>query len=346
MALELARMRRVDLKSVIQQKDFIPWLLETGNIEVLQETIGFELSVQLLGTEKDHNLPDVMAKKLYAPDLGSWVLIESQYETTDNDFMARILGYIALVKPSNVIWIAERFSDKHKSILDWLNCMCSGQVQFYGLEIELWSVGKQIASKFNIVSRPQTWKKPDIKPLKSIKIKKKVGNNKVGRIPLERNASGLTKTKSIYLNFWTQFRAYLKKQDGIFQTNKPLPTYYTALSVGKKEIFLKSCISLQKQNISSELHFWGESSQPFFHILRLEKDQIHSELGYALIWDEMEDKTGSKILIKKGDVDLLNEDEWETYFAWMDKKVSDFIKVLQPRLRHINPDDWLNKIER
>lgn len=344
MALELSRMKRVDLKSFIKQKDFIPWLLESGNIEVLQETIGFELNVQLLGSEKDPALPDVMAKKLYAPDVGSWVLIESQYDVTNNDFMARIFGYISVVKPSNVIWIAESFTDEHKRILDWLNVFGSGETEFYGLEIELWSVAKQIASKFNIISRPPNWQKPEIKPLKSIKIKGK-SNNHRGKIPEIRDASGLTKTQALYFKFWTLFREYLKKNNGVYQINKPLPAHYSAISVGKKEMFLKSTLSIQKGFVGMDFSIWGEGSQPYFHILRLDRDNIHSELGYALIWDEMEGKTGSKIAIYKENLDLLNEAEWENHFEWLDNKVSDFIKILQPRLKSINPDDWLNKIE-
>lgn len=346
MAHQLARMRRVDLKSIIKQKDFIPWLLESGNIEILQETIGFELSVQLLGKDKDPALPDVMAKKLYAPDLGSWVLIESQYETTDNDFMARLFGYIHFIKPSNVIWIAERFSDEHKNIFDWLNIMSKGQPYFYGLEIELWSVGQQVASKFNIVSRPNDWKKPDIKPVESIKVKSRMNHNPRGKTPKVRDSLGLTKSQAFYLKFWTEFRAYLKKNEGIYQINKPLANHMSAITVGQKEMFLKSTLSLQKKTIAMEFNIWGKSAQPYYFILKLEKDQIHSELGYALIWDDMEDKSGTKIFIKKEDVDLLNEDEWKNYFEWLDKKSSDFIKILKPRLRHINPDDWLNKIER
>ena len=56
---------------------------------------------------------------------------------------------------SAVIWIASKFTDEHKKALDWLNDHTSDEISFYGLQLELWQIGRsEPAVKFNVVSQP------------------------------------------------------------------------------------------------------------------------------------------------------------------------------------------------
>lgn len=343
MSFDLVKMRRVDLKSLVAEKDFIPWLLEAGNLDVLQDTVGFKMNVHMLDNSKDPSFPDVMAKKQDAPNQGTWVLLESQYDLTDNDFMARLFNYAAFLKPSNIIWISERFTNEHRAIMDWLNGFGS-HIQFFALEVELWGIGKEIACKFNIVSRPQKWIAPKIEKPKNIKIQR-IGSKKLGKPPEERDEDGLTKTSALYFKFWIECHKYLKLQDGPFHMNTPVAKPFNAVSVGKTGISLKSMVSLRKNRISVELNFWAEFVQPYFYIMKLEEAQIHDELGYPLEWVNNEEKVGSMVSIFKEDVNIRDESEWQPSFIWLNEKILDFVKILRPRLRNINPDDWLNKIE-
>jgi len=118
MVKEITKMRRVSLDSVVQEKDFIPWILEAGNITELEEAIGIKLEVQQLGEGKDPSFPDIVCKRKTAPHEGTWVLFEPQYVKTTDAFLARILNYATLMNSPTIIWISEKFTNQHK-YADW-----------------------------------------------------------------------------------------------------------------------------------------------------------------------------------------------------------------------------------
>lgn len=350
MTVAMTKMRRIGLKTVLNQKEFVPWLLENENLKALGETIGIELDVQILGDWKDPALPDVMCKNQTPPNKGSWVLLESQFDTTSDEFMGKVLNYASVMNTPTVIWIAEKFSNEHKLIMDWLNDIGENKTSFFALEVELWSIGSDIASKFNIISRPKRWQAPEIQITPGMKPKRKYSKRNLQQIgtgkPRElRDENGLTPQKQRYLKFWSAFKLYLEKLDGSFQMNSPLPQAYTALSIGRTGIIFRVAISESKRKLQIDLNFWKKEAQPFYFVLNIEKDQIHKELGYELFWDEMEGFGGSKISLEKLEQNVEDESTWLDQFEWLDNKVQDFIRVLKPRLRDINPDEWINKIE-
>ena len=66
--------------------------------------------------------------------------------------------YEVITDAVTIVWIAERFTDEHRAALDWLNEVTNSEINFFGLEIELWRIGESnIAPKFNIVSQPNDW---------------------------------------------------------------------------------------------------------------------------------------------------------------------------------------------
>ena len=40
-----------------------------------------------------------------------------------------------------IVWIAARFTEEHRSTLDWLNRITDNSFRFFGLELELWRIG-------------------------------------------------------------------------------------------------------------------------------------------------------------------------------------------------------------
>lgn len=75
-----------------------------------------------------------------------WVLIENQIERTDHGHLGQLLTYAAGLQAVTIIWIAARFTDEHRSALDWLNEVTKEDISFFGLEIELWRIGDSPAA--------------------------------------------------------------------------------------------------------------------------------------------------------------------------------------------------------
>ena len=95
-----------------------------------------------------------------------------------------------------MVWIAERFTDEHRTALDWLNEITDEGFSFFGLKIELWRIGdSSMAPKFNVVSHPNNWTK--------------------GCFENIRNK--LTSTPQLYFDYWTALRKYLEQRDGVIK---------------------------------------------------------------------------------------------------------------------------------
>ena len=154
---ELGRLRRLNLRDIWSNEatEFTPWLAESENLQILSETLGFELELEAKEKEVGSFYADIVCK-----DIGTdtTVLIENQLEQTDHDHLGKVLTYSAGLHAETVIWLAERFRDEHRAALDWLNEISRQNTQFFGLEIELWCIGDSAAApKFNIVSMPNDW---------------------------------------------------------------------------------------------------------------------------------------------------------------------------------------------
>ena len=151
----LGRLERIeDLRSVWKNEatDFTPWL--QNNIDVLSEALGLDIqlvdrevavgdfSVDLLGEEPGSSRP---------------VVIENQLERTDHDHLGKLITYSAGKSGGIIIWLAKQIRAEHRNALEWLNDATQGNIDFYGVEIELVKIGtSEMAPNFNLVVSPKT----------------------------------------------------------------------------------------------------------------------------------------------------------------------------------------------
>ena len=86
------------------------------NLSILSETLGLELEAQERAVGPFR--ADILCK-----DSGSdrWVLIENQLERTDHSHLGQLLTYACGLEAVTIVWIAARFTEEHRSTLDWLN---------------------------------------------------------------------------------------------------------------------------------------------------------------------------------------------------------------------------------
>ena len=135
-----------------EERDFTPWLAQEDNIALLGETIGIDLEVEAQEKNVGPFRADILCKDTVT---NHWVLIENQLTRTDHTHLGQLLTYAAGLNAVSIVWLAERFSEEHRATLDWLNEITDERFNFFGLEVELWRIGKSpIAPKFNIVCKP------------------------------------------------------------------------------------------------------------------------------------------------------------------------------------------------
>jgi hypothetical protein len=153
----LGRLERVDLRDIwiSEAAGFTPWLARPENMAVLSEALGFDLEIEAQEKTVGRFRPDILCKDT---ETSRWVLIENQLERTDHGHLGQLLTYASGLDAATIVWIAARFTEEHRSTLDWLNKITDDSFRFFGLEVELWRIGESPAApKFNIISKPNDW---------------------------------------------------------------------------------------------------------------------------------------------------------------------------------------------
>ena len=132
---DLGRIERIDdLRSVWHNEasDFTPWLKE--HIDLLSEALG--LDIQLVESEVSVGefSVDLVGEE---PGSGRPVIIENQLERTNHDHLGKLLTYSAGKNGGVIIWVAKEIRAEHRNALDWLNNATQGNIDFFGVELEL-----------------------------------------------------------------------------------------------------------------------------------------------------------------------------------------------------------------
>ncbi len=189
----LGRLERVDDVRQYwkgEASDFTPWLARAENITVLGDAVGLDLEVEGAEQAVGPYRADILCKDTAT---GHYVLVENQLERTDHGHLGQLLTYAAGLDAVTIVWVASRFTSEHRAALDWLNRVTADEVNFFGLEIELWRIGNSpFAPKFNVVSQPNEW----------------TGHVKAAAASVAGAASPRV---AFHLAYWAQFKEFLQR---------------------------------------------------------------------------------------------------------------------------------------
>jgi Domain of unknown function (DUF4268) len=315
----LGKLEKVELREawVTEAGDFTPWLAQPENIQLLGETIGLD-DLELAGQEQAVGpfRADIVC---HATTDNSLVLIENQLERTDHNHLGQLMTYAAGLQAVTIIWVAARFTDEHRAALDWLNDITDNTFNFFGLEVELWKIGDSSpAPKFNIVSQPNDW----------------------SRIVKKGTTGGLTETKLLQLDFWTDFKKYLESNSQIIKSQKPFPAHWMNFAIGRSNFKLIALLDTFNERISVGLILTGPDAKAHYNLLEEEKENIEKELGSSLLWRELPNNKESQILLRFPDNDPLNKDHWPKQHACLCENLENFHKVFSGRVKSLNADDY------
>jgi len=85
---------------------------------VLAETLNIDLELEAQERVVGPFRADLLCKDV---STDRWVLIENQLERTDHTHLGQLLTYASGLEAVTIVWIAARFTEEHRSTLDWLN---------------------------------------------------------------------------------------------------------------------------------------------------------------------------------------------------------------------------------
>jgi len=319
----LGHLQRVELRDIwtTEATDFTPWLARPENLVVLGEALAIELELEAQETAVGPFRADILCKDVAT---NRWVLIENQLERTDHLHLGQLLTYASGLDAMTVVWIAARFTEEHRSTLDWLNRITNDSFRFFGLEVELWRIGTSPAApKFNIVSKPNDWSQSVAQAARAI------------------DDGELSETRRTQRAYWAGLNQQLKIVGGPVSGHlKPQPESWMSHSVGRSGFGVNAVMIRPKRQVRSELYISGDRAKAFLALLKQQKDAIEAELGYALEWEELPSRRDSRISSYLNDVDPENEADWPRQHEWLAKRLNDMHRVFKSRVRALDASTW------
>jgi len=318
--VNLGKLEKVELREVWKDEsaEFTPWLAAEENIKILADTLGIELEVETIEKSVGSFQVDILCKDT-ASD--RYVIIENQLEKTDHNHLGQILTYAAGIGAQTIVWVASRFTDEHRAALDWLNENTGEDINFFGLEIELWRIGDSpIAPKFNVVAKPNEWSK-DASRVKDF---------------------ALTEAKKLQLSFWQGFKSFLEENKGVIKPRKPQARGWMHFSVGKSGFNLCAIASFfdsveesfDSHEVRAQFEIKAANSKEIFNRLLEQKETIEAQLGEKLTWFSPEGSRMCRIYLRKP-TDLNQKDNWPSLYEWLEEKLEKLDRVFRPLIRDL-----------
>ncbi|MCB9965833.1 MAG: DUF4268 domain-containing protein [Rhodospirillales bacterium] len=306
---QLGQLLKVDLREIWQteDRDFTPWLAREEHLQILGDTIGLELELEAQEKEVGPFRADILCKNTLD---GSWVLIENQIEKTDHRHLGQLLTYAAGLDAVTIVWIASRFTEEHRSAIDWLNRITDRNFSFFGLEVELWRINDSLpAPKFNIISQPNEW------------------SLTVSRAAKKIEDEGLSESGELQYKYWTALSEYLQDHSNI-KLGSPGAKGWHDFALGKANITLRLSIATKTGKITAGVYLYKNMKERY-ETLNEQKQEIEQKFGQPLDWENSPTKQTAVIKIEKL-ADISNETDWINQHAWLKEMLEKFKRVFRP----------------
>lgn len=314
----LGRLEKIDLSTYWQgeETDFTPWLAQADNLKLLGDSLGMGLEIVAEEQRVGAFQVDLLCRDMATDD---WVLIENQLEATDFDHLGRLMTNAAGLQVKNVVWIASHFSSEHRAALDWLNQITQEDINFFGLEIELWRIGDSaMAANFSPVSQPNGWT----------------------RTVAKATEEHLTEIQRQNLDFWSGLCHQLERRGSIVKPGTPETKDAMGFAIGRAGFRLYASIDREDACLYTELHLSGEDAHPHFYLLAEAQAAIEAEMGLGLTWDDQAGEKACAIFCTLAEADLNDREHWPGYYRWLCDCLEQFHEVFAERIKHLNASDF------
>lgn len=308
--LEFGTVNKVNIREIWKNEeyDFTPWLAE--NLDKLSKVLGFELELVDIEAPVEACFLDILAKDTSS---NKYVIIENQYGNTDHKHLGQLMTYAAGYNAEAVIWISEDIKEEHRKVLDWLNEMTTEEVNFYGIQIEVFRIDEsKPAYNFKLVSFPNEWSKSSLSSSKD---------------------TNSTKMEA-YSIFFQDLIDTLRTKYKFTNAKKGLPQSWYNYSTGIRGIAFSSNFSLGGKS-RAELYIDKGDMQVnkvIFDMLFEKKSLFESLYGEELTWERLDEKRASRIAVYRNGSIEDDSATLEEIKNWMIQKLLKFKEVIKDKV--------------
>lgn len=339
----LGRLEKVDVTQYWQSaaKDFAPWLCQEENIQLLGEAIGLSLEVVLDAQQMCDRQGDLLCRQAGTKN---WILIGSQLCPTDEQHFGQLLTEGADISAAGIIWIASQFSAEHLKLLNWLNQHAQPSLQFWGVEIELWQIGKTaMAAQFNLVSPAEesTEDAPDDSTESDLESQLEQQAEALPDPEPEQEEPGpepLTAEQEQHVAFWSELCDQLEQRGSVVKAVAPPPDDHIDFAIGRAGFLLSAHLNREHTSLAIELRLFDEDAQAHYELLAGQQEHIESELGFALNWENLVSEC--VIYCSLPETDINATDQWPDYMDWLCGGLECFHFTFADLVQSLNADDY------
>ena len=304
---EIHALNPVSLRDVWpnEAQDFTPWLAK--NLHLLEPKLN--LTLQLVAVEA--TLPeagrvDIIAQQV---DTEAKVVIENQLGVSDDSHCLRLMGYAAKAEANILVWVAQGFSEYHRSILSWLNE--SDTIAVYAVAVKAYRVADDIAADFQLVVEP-TQSQPGATP-----------------------ASTRMNTNTRFADFYRPMVAQLR-QSGLLPVSRGgFRGRWRSFQTGYPKVFYVAGLSEDKA--LAHLSVYGADNQHIHNALTQHRAEIDARLNNGAEWEKGKDY--SRIGLRTEAVLSDPELDLETVGDWIAENLLRLRDIVQPYL-----DEMMNDV--
>ena len=321
MSEKLSRLEPVELREIWpdEAQNFTPWLAKEENLILLGETLGMELEFEGQELNVGDFRADILCRNIENPEHETRVLIENQLEETNHSHLGQILTYAAGLDAYTVIWIAKKFREEHRAALDHLNEITDERLKCFGVEVKVWRIGDSVrAPQFEIVSSPNDWSREI--------------SQEARRAETENFSPAQLQRKK----FWAQFRDYMIQIGSQLRPRERKSTRYLVFDIGRQSFAISAWRNQRDGLCCIELYMTGKNASAHFYLLQEEREEIESEFGESLVWQEKI----KNVVVSQGFENLTDERDWPNQHKWLADNLEKLDKVFRPRVKVLNADDW------
>lgn len=285
--MKLGKLKEVDIRELWkhEQYDFSEWLSKEENIEMLGDEVGLTLSDVNKEVFVGAYRCDLVATDETS---GIKVIIENQLEATNHDHLGKIITYASGLDANVVIWIVKEAREEHRSAIEWLNNKTTKDISFFLIEIHAFKIGDSLpAPQFVIIEKPNDFTK---------NVNHTAGNGE------------LSKTQSERLNFWNEFNDALISRNKPFNVRKATTDHWYDIALGTSEAHISITLVNKTNSIGIEIYI-NDNKELFDNLYAVSED-IHSDLGFTMDWQRLDNKKASRIIYY---IEGLNFDNHSNY---------------------------------
>ena len=309
----LSRLQQVPIRAIwpTEPQGFTPWLASPENLPLLGEAIGVRLELRSTEEAVGDFRADIVCKSI--PE-GGLVLIENQFAQTDHTHLGQILTYAAGLEAVTIVWIAEIFREEHRAGIDWLNEKTPDNINFFGLEIELWRIADSpVAPKFNVVCKPNEWTRAVTQSV--------------------REPSEQSDFRWSYWSSFVQQPALAAILSGPLRPNRQgnlaIPTAWCQFQL---QVYVSNVAGASSIYLSCR----GTDRFRNFEQLQANRQAIEQGLNARLDWQVSQNNNRAWIILNLPDLDPSRKDDWPRQQQILASKVAEFYRALAPYVRPLD----------